>query len=98
MRMLLKYHVPSPPALRSGIEHAAIEFGGGKLDRSMKIFLDPFKPEAAYFCDMDGRKTALVFFDLEHPSQIPALTESLALQGSDYVQLMPVMTVEDIEA
>ncbi len=32
-------------------------------------------PEAAYFLAEDGMRTALIFFDLQEPSQIPAVAE-----------------------
>jgi hypothetical protein len=55
------------------------------------------KPEAAYFTALDGKRTGLIFFDLQEPSQIPAIAEPFFGLVNAAIELCPVMTPEDVQ-
>jgi hypothetical protein len=88
MRMLLTVKFPHQPF------NAAVKDGsaGPKLNR----ILDTLKPEAAYFTEQDGHRTALLVVDLPDPSHIPALAEPWFLTFQADVQLRIAMTPDDL--
>lgn len=90
MRMLLKIQLP--------VERANVALKDGTLQKTLESLLGELKPEAAYFLAEDGKRTALIFFDLQEPAQIPVVAEPpfQALHAS--VQLTPVMTSDELRA
>lgn len=89
MRMLLRMQMDVEAGNR------AIKDGsfGEMLDRVM----GQIKPEAAYFTAIDGKRTGLIFFDLQDASQIPAIAEPFFMGVNAAIDLMPVMTPEDVQ-
>ena len=74
--------------------NAAVKDGsvGAKLQR----ILGELKPEAAYFTEFDGHRSAILIVNLEDASKIPTLAEPWFLLFEADVQLHPVMTPEDL--
>jgi hypothetical protein len=70
----------------------------GKLGKTIQAIIDEQKPEAVYFTDRDGDRTAIVVIDIADASKIPAVTEPWmqALEAS--IELHPVMRPEDLAA
>ncbi|HEX3036975.1 MAG TPA: hypothetical protein VHT73_17950, partial [Thermodesulfobacteriota bacterium] len=64
MRFLLKVSIP----VEAGNEAAR----KGRLGETIAAILDEQKPEAVYFLDQNGQRTALIFFEMQEASQIPA--------------------------
>ena len=62
----------------------------------MKRILDELKPEAAYFTELDGRRTAVLIVQLDNTSQIPAIAEPWFLTFNANVQFRIAMTPEDL--
>jgi hypothetical protein len=90
MRMLMKLSIP----VEAG--NAAIK--DGSLPKVLQGLLDAVKPEAAYFYGENGRRAAVVIFDMQSPSQIPPICEP-AFQGMNAaVELFPVMNLDDLKA
>jgi hypothetical protein len=89
MRMLLKVQMD----VEAG--NKAIKDGsfGEVLDRVM----EQIKPEAAYFTALDGKRTGLIFFDLQEESQIPAIAEPFFQTVGASIELSPAMTPEDVQ-
>ena len=88
MRFLLKAEFP----VEAG--NAAIK--GGSLPKTIQSILDELKPEAAYFIAHNGKRTGLIFFDMQDPSQIPAVAEPWFLAFNASVELTPAMIPEDL--
>jgi hypothetical protein len=53
--------------------------------------------EAAYFTAIDGKRTGLIFFDLEDVSQIPVIAEPFFMTVGAAIDFLPVMTAEDVQ-
>ena len=68
----------------------------GSLGTTIRAILDDLKPEAAYFLASNGKRTAYLFLDMQDASQIPALAEPWFLAFHAHVEIVPVMTVDDL--
>ena len=89
MRMLLKVSLP----VESGNEAAR----SGRLGSILQSILAEQRPEAAYFAEMDGRRTGIIVVDIKDPSEIPALAEPYFLAFNARVEFHPAMTPGDLE-
>ena len=67
------------------------EFGA-----KMHQFLAEVKAEAAYFALYEGERTGYMFVDITDASQIPGIAEPLFLWLKAAIEIVPVMTPEDL--
>ncbi len=90
MRMLMKVSMPVEPF------NAAVRDGsvGAKMGRA----LEEIRPEAVYFIEDQGKRTALLIVDVPNPSRIPALAEPWFLMFNASVEFKIAMTPEDLKA
>ena len=89
MRMLLKVSIP--------VERGNQAIADGSLSSNLQAILGELRPEATYFTAIEGKRTALIFFDLADASQIPAVAEPFFMSLNAELELYPVMTVEDLQ-
>ena len=89
MRCLMKVSLP--------VEAGNAAIADGTLGKTIGSILKELKPEAAYFTDDGGRRTAFVFFDLKDASQIPAAAEPWFLAFNASVELHPAMNADDLK-
>lgn len=89
MRCLLKVSVPVAEG------NAAV--ADGTLGSTISSILSDLKPEAAYFAEEKGVRTAFVFMNLENASQIPAVAEPWFLAFNAQVEIHPAMNLEDLK-
>ena len=75
--------------------NAAIREGG--LPDTLRSILDDLKPEATYFLASNGKRTALLIVNMQDASQIPALAEPWFLAFHAAVEMVPVMTLDDLK-
>lgn len=87
MRMLLM----AQPDVTKGTE--AIQSGG--MAKTIETAIELLHPEATYFAPIDGRRTMFIVFDMEDPSQIPAISEPMFQMGAS-VKIVPCMNLEDL--
>ena len=89
MRMLLNVKMPHQQF------NAAVRDGtaGSKLD----AILEATKPEAVYFTEQNGLRTAILIVDLPDPSKAPALAEPWFLGFEADVEFHIVMTPDDLK-
>jgi hypothetical protein len=90
MRMLMKVQMPT------GAGNEAIK--QGNLPRVMASSLEALKAEAAYFTAEDGMRTALIFFEMDDPSDIPPAAEPMFMGLGATITLSPVMNVDEMQA
>jgi hypothetical protein len=88
MRMMLKFSLP----VQKGNE----AFKDGSLGKTLEALMSKLKPEAAYFGPFDGKRSGMVFFDLDDPSQLVEFGEPLFLNLNAEVEFVPVMNVDDL--
>ena len=68
----------------------------GSAGRKLKSILDELKPEAAYFTDHNGQRSAVLIVNMADASQIPALAEPWFLAFNASVEFKAAMTPEDL--
>ena len=88
MRFLVKVNIPVEPG------NAAAK--AGKLGATIQSILAEQKPEAVYFTDDNGQRTAFIFLDMKDASQIPAIAEPWFLAFNARIEFHPVMIPEDL--
>jgi hypothetical protein len=88
MRMMLKFTLP--------VEKGNQAFKDGSLGKTLELVMNKFKPEAAYFAPMDGKRGGMLFFDLAEPSQLVELVEPLFSNLNATCEIIPVMTADDL--
>jgi len=68
----------------------------GTLGSTIQSILEEQKPEAAYFIEMNGRRTGIVVVDLPEASKIPALAEPWFLAFNASIEFHPAMVPADL--
>ena len=69
----------------------------GKLGSTIQEIVEELKPEAAYFTDDHGKRTAFLVFEMKDASQIPAIAEPWFLALNAHIEFHPVMVAADLE-
>ena len=67
MRFLVKVNIP--------VEAGNRAVKAGTLGTTIQAILAEVQPEAVYFVDDNGQRTALLVLDMQDASQIPAIVE-----------------------
>jgi hypothetical protein len=88
MRILMKVTMP--------VDTANSGMCDGTMPTTIKQILTDLKPEAAYFAEDKGQRTAFVFVNINDPSQIPEISEPWFLAFNAAVELHPCMTADDL--
>ena len=88
MRVLVKVNIP--------VEAGNGAAKAGKLGTTIQSILADLKPEAVYFTDDNGQRTAFLFLDMQDASQIPAIVEPWFLAFNASIEIHPVMVREDL--
>jgi hypothetical protein len=68
----------------------------GKLGATIQSILADLKPEAVYFTDDNGQRTAFLFVAMNDASQIPAIAEPWFLALNASIEIQPVMVPDDL--
>jgi len=89
MRMLVKVTIPVAEGNAAVLD--------GTLGSTIGSILGDMKPEAVYFAEENGARTAFIFVNLEKESHIPAIAEPWFLAFNAKVELHPAMTLEDLK-
>jgi hypothetical protein len=88
MRFLVKLNIP--------VEAGNAAAKAGKLGEIIQSILADQKPEAAYFGDDKGQRTAFLFLEMQDASQIPAIAEPWFLALNASIEIHPVMVPADL--
>jgi hypothetical protein len=89
MRILLQVEFPLEPF------NQAVK--DGTVGQKIRRILEDTKPEAVYFTEQNGLRSAILIVDLTNPSQVPALAEPWFLTFNAKVQIRVAMTPADLE-
>jgi hypothetical protein len=89
MRMMLKITVPTETGNRA--------MKDGTLRQVLNATMTKLNPEAAYFVANEGYRCALLFFEMHHVSDIPAIAEPLFSELDAEIEIVPAMNAEDLE-
>jgi hypothetical protein len=89
MRMLLKVKFP-----HKEFNEAVRE---GSVGQTLRCILEETKPEAVYFTDQGGQRSAILIVDLPDPSNVPSLAEPWFLAFNAEVEFHIVMTPNDLQ-
>ena len=68
----------------------------GTLGKTIQEIVAELKPEAAYFTDDHGKRTAYIIFDMRDASQMPAVAEPWFLAFAAQLEFHAVMVAEDL--
>jgi hypothetical protein len=88
MRFLLKVTLPA--------ENTNEAIASGRFAETVQSILSEQKPEAAYFTEMDGQRTATIYVNLENESEIVKYAEPWWMAFGGSVEWHPAMTPEDL--
>jgi hypothetical protein len=88
MRMMLKANLSTDAANQLARQ--------GKLGSTIQGILADLKPEAAYFAEDNGQRTAYIFFDMTDSSQLPAVAEPWFLAFNARLTVRPAMNPGDL--
>lgn len=88
MRFLVKANIP--------VEAGNAAARAGNLGTIIQSILADLKPEAAYFTDDNGQRTAFLFLEMQDASQIPAIAEPWFVAFNASIEIHPVMVPEDL--
>jgi len=69
----------------------------GTAGSTLAKILEAIKPEAVYFTEQDGRRSAMLIVDVSDPSKVPALAEPWFLGFDAEVKFRIVMTPQDLQ-
>lgn len=90
MRMLMKVSMD--------VEAGNKAIAEGTLPKTVMAFVEQNKPEACYFIAEGGKRTALLFFDMKDPSDIPSIAEPFFMNLNAGVTITPAMDLDDMKA
>ncbi len=91
MRMMVKFTLPTTEEVNAKIRD-------GSIQQTMEGMLGNLQPEAAYFCPTDGKRGGYIVFNMEQESEGVTKLEPLWLEMKATVELVPVMTADDLRA
>ena len=89
MRMMLKAKLDTATTTKA--------MQDGRLPKVMQAAMEQLKPEAAYFGPDGGIRTCFIIFQMDDPSQLPAISEPLFAEFNATIEIFPVMDRADLE-
>jgi hypothetical protein len=89
MRMMMKVSIGTEAGNRAAKD--------GRIGKILSATGEKLRPESAYFTSINGKRTAMFFFDMTDSSTMPTIAEQLFQELDAEVELTPVMNVEDLK-
>jgi hypothetical protein len=65
--------------------------------RKLEEYVNKVNAEAVYFFEANGNRIASFIVDIQSSEQIPVLTEPLFIKMGAHVELLPVMSLDDLK-
>jgi hypothetical protein len=69
----------------------------GEAGKVLKAIMDDLKPEAVYFTEEDGLRSAILVVDLAGPSDVPKVAEPFFLKFDAECRMRIVMSPADLK-
>jgi hypothetical protein len=88
MRMMLRFTAP--------VESSNQAIKDGSLKKTVESLMTKLKPEAAYFGPLEGKRAAMIFFDMAESSKIAEICEELFLSLNAEIEFIPVMNADEL--
>jgi hypothetical protein len=88
MRMLIRVTLPHEPFNKL--------VRNGTVGQKINEILEELKPQAVYFTELRGQRTAVIIADLSDASKIPVIAEPWFLTFNADVEFHPVMLPDDL--
>ena len=82
--------------IRMSTEKANKAVMAGTIGQTIGKFVEQAKPEAVYFGEQNGQRTAFMVVNLDGAHQIPVLCEPWFLEFDASITLTPVMVPADL--
>jgi hypothetical protein len=89
MRFLLKANIP--------VEAGNAAAKAGKLGTTIQSILADLKPEAVYFTEQGGERSAILVIEIGNPSEAPKFAEPFFLNFNAKCQLRIAMSPDDLK-
>ena len=89
MRTMLRWTMP--------VERGNMAVADGSLAKAFEQLFEMIKPEATYFYPENGKRAALVVFDMADPSEIAGIAEHLFSSLDADLSFTPVMNGDDLQ-
>lgn len=89
MRFLLKISIPVEAGNKRVLD--------GTISEKIGRILEDLKPEAAYFAEVDGKRTGFIVVHIQDAHQIPSVAEPWFLAFNASVEFHPAMLPEDLQ-
>ena len=89
MRFILKFSFPTTHETNQWLRD-------GSIGQKMESILESIQPEAAYFCPVDGARGGYLIVNMDEASEVVTKAEPFFLELGADVELVPVMTQEDL--
>ena len=89
MKMLLNVLFPLEPF------NALVR--SGEIGNVMQRTLDDLKPEAVYFTEQGGERSAILVIEIDNPSDVPKFAEPFFLNFNAKCQLRIAMSPDDLK-
>lgn len=88
MRFLVRVTIPT--------ETTNMLMQSGEFASTIQTILSEIKPEAVYFTEEQGMRTAILIVNMQDASQIPSIAEPFFHAFDASVEFHPVMSQEDL--
>jgi hypothetical protein len=89
MRMMLNVSLP--------VEKFNASVRDGTAGQKLKQIMDDIKPEAVYFTEQMGQRTAVLVVNMRESSDVPKVAEPFFLNWDADVEMRICMTPDDLE-
>jgi hypothetical protein len=89
MKLMLRFAIP--------VEKGNEAIADGSLGKAIEKLLADTKAEAAYFTLVDGERGGMIFFDETDSARLPQLNEPLFAALDAAIEIVPVVTAEDLK-
>lgn len=89
MRVMAKITIP--------VESGSEAIRDGRIGKLIQGAAERWKPEALYFGPAEGNRTAFMVFDMPDPSDMVPFAEPWYMGLNATVELIPVMTGDDVQ-